>query len=132
MGKLSRKLFQLLLSTAEQEKERAFFTHFVVSTDGMLGREANFLLKQLTQRISMKWDKPLGQVTGLAVHKALICYHQAANLCLCGFRTKWSQQSYQALLYLCFINYSMHYLCIYCYRLLLKYFKHTSKAQTHK
>ena len=29
---------------------REYFTPFVVSTEGMLGREANFLLKRLAQR----------------------------------------------------------------------------------
>ena len=46
------------------EARRPSFTPFVVSTDGMLGREANFLLKRLAQSISIKWDKPLGQTTG--------------------------------------------------------------------
>ena len=62
-----------ILSSAEEKKKRKYsseaearrgsFTPFVVSTDGMLGREANFLLKRLAQRISTKWDKPLGQTT---------------------------------------------------------------------
>ena len=45
------------------EARQASFTPFVVSTDGMLGREANFLLKRLAQSISIKWEKPLGQTT---------------------------------------------------------------------
>ena len=63
-----------VFSTAKQEKKRKYngaaearqasFTPFVVSTDGMLGSEANFLLKRLAQRISMKWNKPLGPITG--------------------------------------------------------------------
>ena len=63
-----------VLSSAEEEKKRkynsaaearrAYFTPFVVSTDGMLGREANFLLKRLAQSISIQWEKPLGQTTG--------------------------------------------------------------------
>ena len=63
-----------VLSSAEEEKKqkynsaaearRASFTPFVVSTDGMLVREANFLLKRLAQSISIKWEKPLGQTTG--------------------------------------------------------------------
>lgn len=61
-----------VLPTAEQDKKRKYnggaeawrasFTPFVVSTDGMLSREAaNILLKHLAQRISMKRDKLLGQ-----------------------------------------------------------------------
>ena len=83
-----------VLSTAEQEKKRKYngaaearqasFTPFVVSTDGMLGREANFLLKRLTQRISMKWDKPLGQITGWLRTRLSFAILRATNHCLRG------------------------------------------------
>ena len=64
-----------VLSSAEEkrrkynsaaEARRTSFTPFVVSTDGMLGREVNFLLKRLAQtiNINIKWEKPLGQTTG--------------------------------------------------------------------
>ena len=62
-----------VLSSAEEEKKwkynsaaeacRASFTPFVVSTDGMLGREVNFLLKRLAQSKSINGEKPLGQTT---------------------------------------------------------------------
>ena len=72
------------------EARRASFTPFVVSTDGMLGREANFLLKTLAQSISIKWDvKPLGQTTGWLRTKLSFAILRAINLCLCGSRTKW-------------------------------------------
>ena len=48
-----------VLSLAEEEKKRKYnsaaetrrasFTPFIVPTDGMLGREANFLLKEITR-----------------------------------------------------------------------------------
>ena len=48
-------------------------THF------LLGRETNLLLESLVQRISIKWDKPLGQTTGwlrtrLSSHKSLLAW----------------------------------------------------------
>ena len=87
-----------VLSSAEEKKRkynsaaearRASFTPFVVSTDGMLGREANFLLKRLAQSISIKWDKPLGQTTGWLRAKLSFAILRATNLCLRGSRNKW-------------------------------------------
>ena len=87
------------LSSAEEEKKRKYnsaaearrasFTPFVVSTDGMLGREANFLLKRLAQSISIKWEKQLEQTTGWLRAKLSFAILRATNLCLRGSRTKW-------------------------------------------
>ena len=87
-----------VLSSAEEEKKRKYnsaaetrrasFTPFVVSTDGMLGREANFLLKRLAQSISIKWEKPLGQTTGWLHEKLSFAILRATNLCLRDSRTK--------------------------------------------
>ena len=55
-----------VLLTAEQEKKKyleavqtrsATFTPFVVSVDGVLGREANVLIKHLAEKIAFKWEK---------------------------------------------------------------------------
>ena len=64
---------------------------FVVSTDGMLGREANFILKRLAQSISIKWDKPLGHTIEGWLHSNLsFAILQAMKLlCLHGSSTKW-------------------------------------------
>ena len=48
-------------------------------THYLLGRETNLLLESLAQRISIKWDKPLGQTTGwlrtrLSSHKSLLAW----------------------------------------------------------
>ena len=56
---------EAVLSSAERDKQRkyseavevrrAFFTPFVVSVDGVLGREANYLLKRFADKLSQKW-----------------------------------------------------------------------------
>ena len=51
-------------------------------THHLLGREKYLLLESLAQRISIKWDKALGQTTGW-LH---------TNLCLRGSRTKWRSE----------------------------------------
>jgi hypothetical protein len=38
--------------------QRRHFTPFVVSTDGLLDREAKILLKKLSALLAAKWEKP--------------------------------------------------------------------------
>jgi hypothetical protein len=40
-------------------KQRKHFTPFVVSTDGLIRREAGELLKRLSLRLADKWERPL-------------------------------------------------------------------------
>ena len=37
-------------------KQRRHFTPFVVSCEGMLGREADFFLKNLAKKLAKKWE----------------------------------------------------------------------------
>ena len=46
------------------QTRRATFTPFVVSVDGVLGREANVLIKRLAEQIAFKWEKSLSEVMG--------------------------------------------------------------------
>ena len=65
---------EAVLSSAEKEKQRkyseavearwAFFTPFVVSVDGVLGCEANYLLKRFADKLSQKWKTPYSQIMG--------------------------------------------------------------------
>ena len=57
---------EAILKTAEKSKkrkhladchqQRRHFTPFVVSTDGMLGYKANFLIKRLAKELAEKWE----------------------------------------------------------------------------
>ena len=62
-----------MLCSAEQEKKRKYsaaveerrssFTPFVVSVDGVLGHDAQHLMKQrLCDQIAMKWEKSHSEV----------------------------------------------------------------------
>ena len=63
----SQRVFTAVLSSAEEEKKkkyseaaalrRASFTPLVVSVDGVLGQEVNFLVKQLAQKLVHKREK---------------------------------------------------------------------------
>ena len=61
-----------VLCSAEQEKKqkylaaveerRASFTPFVASVDGVLGHDAQHLIKRLCDQIAMKWEKSHSEV----------------------------------------------------------------------
>ena len=50
--------------TAAAESRRASFTPFVVSVDGVFGREATCFLKRVAERLSFIWNKPYSIVMG--------------------------------------------------------------------
>ena len=47
---------------AAVEERRASFTPFVVSVDGVLGHDAQHLIKRLCDQIAMKWEKSHSEV----------------------------------------------------------------------
>ncbi|KAL5471614.1 hypothetical protein EMCRGX_G029749 [Ephydatia muelleri] len=63
-----------VLCSAEQEKKRKYsaavedrrasFTPFVVSVDGVLGHDAQHLMKRLCDQIAVKWEKSHSEVMG--------------------------------------------------------------------
>ena len=82
-----------VLCSAEQEKKRkcsaaveekrASFTPFVVSVDGVLGHDAQHLMKHLCDQIAMKWEKSHSEVIGW------VRARMATNVCLRRSRVKW-------------------------------------------
>ena len=46
-------------------EQRRTFVPFVVSVDGIIGREGRSLLKQITLRLADKWKKPQSVVAGI-------------------------------------------------------------------
>ena len=85
-----------VLEKHEQEKKRKYlakclvqqraFTPFVVSCDGLIGREAEGLLRRLLELLSNKWDQPYSVTHGYVKSRigfAIVC---ATNYCLRGPR----------------------------------------------
>ena len=62
------------------------FTPFVVSSDGLLGREARSLLKQLSLRLADKWQKPYSVVAGIVRSRMSIAIIRASHQCIRGSR----------------------------------------------
>ena len=76
-------------------KQRRHFTPFVVSADGLLGREAEVLLNRLAGKISVKWGKPYSEVCGFVRARMSIAMIRATHLCLRGSRVPTSKMSYK-------------------------------------
>jgi hypothetical protein len=84
-----------VLEAHEKEKERKYlkscleqcrhFTPFVVSTDGLIGKEAKTLLKKLCSLLAEKWEKPYSVVCGYVNAQMSIAIVRATHLCLRGF-----------------------------------------------
>jgi hypothetical protein len=92
-----------VLETHEKEKKRKYlasclaqrrhFTPFVVSTDGLLGKEAKCLLKKLSILLSDKWEKPYAVVRGYVNARMSIAIVRATHICLRGSRIPTSKMS---------------------------------------
>ena len=90
----SQRVVSAILSSAEEAKKRKYseaaalrrasFTPFVVSVDGVLGREANLLIKHLAQKLVHKWEKSNSEVLGWMRARLSFAILRATNLCLRG------------------------------------------------
>ena len=92
---LSKTPFENLLKQEEEKKkkyskkcleQRRSFTPFVLSVDGMLGKEAQTLLKQLAYKYVSKWDLTYSKVRGYLNSKISISCLRAAHRCIRGSR----------------------------------------------
>ena len=75
--------------------QRRHFTPFVVSTDGLLGKEAKALLQRLSALLAAKWQKPYAEVCGYVNARMSIAIVRATHLCLRGSRVPTSQMSHR-------------------------------------
>ena len=92
-----------VLATHEREKKKKYleacldqrrhFSPFVVSTDGLLGKEAKTLLKKLSGLLAEKWEKPYSEVCGYVKARMSIAVVRATHLCLRGSRIPTSKMS---------------------------------------
>ena len=88
-----------VLCSAEGEKkrkylqachnQRATFTPLCVSVDGMLGSEAEFFVKRLSDFLAARWERPYSIVKGWVRARLSFAILWAALLCVRGSHTKW-------------------------------------------
>lgn len=76
-------------------KQRRSFVPFVVSTDGMLGYEANNLIRRIAKRLAEKWDLPYSQICGMVRARVSIATARATHLCIRGSRVPASKISHR-------------------------------------
>ena len=66
--------------------QRRDFAPFVVSTDGLVAREAKATLQRLASLLSEKWHRPYSAVCGYVQARMSIAIVRATNRCLRGAR----------------------------------------------
>ena len=64
-------------------------SHLLLSVDEFLGREANFCVKNLAQKLAHKWDKFNSEALRWIRAQLSFAILRVTNLCLRGSRTKW-------------------------------------------
>jgi hypothetical protein len=69
------------------------YVPFVVSTDGLLGREAKNLVKQIALRLTAKWEPPYSVIRGFVNARINLAILRATNLCIRGSRVPASKMS---------------------------------------
>ncbi len=85
--------FRKLLSLPVKHAGLAIPNPFVVSTDGMLGREATFFIRRLSLILAEKWHQPYSVVCGFIKACLSIAIARATHLCLRGSRIPTGQIS---------------------------------------
>jgi hypothetical protein len=92
-----------VLGTQEKEKKRKYlenclqqrrhFTPFVVSVDGLLGKEATTFSKRLAAKLASKWQRTYSEVCGYVNARLSIAIVRATHLCLRGSRVPTDKMS---------------------------------------
>ena len=65
----------------------------MVSTDGMLGPEAQQVLRKIAQRLARNWHRPDSVVCGLVHTRVSIAIARATHMCIRGSRVPANQIS---------------------------------------
>ena len=67
-------------------EQRRHFTPFVVSCEGLLGKETDAFLKRLLMKLAEKWYRPYSQTVNFVKIRLAISLVRAKNRCLRGSR----------------------------------------------
>ena len=61
----------------------------MLSVDGVMAREARFVVQRFADRLSTKWGKSYGEVLGWVRSRLSFAISRATNRCVRGSRVKW-------------------------------------------
>ena len=76
-------------------EQRRHFTPFVVSCEGLLGKEADVFLKRLAMKLAEKWHRPYSQTVSFVKTRFAISLVRAKNRCLRGSGISTGRISYR-------------------------------------
>ena len=85
-----------ILKSAETEKKKKYldscleqrrhFTPFVVSCEGLMGKEADTFISRLAKKLSLKWSRPYSRTVSFVRTRFAISLVRAKNRCIRGSR----------------------------------------------
>ena len=75
--------------TQAAQARHASFSPFVLTVDGLMAREARFVVQWITRTLSTKWSKSYGVVMGWVQTRMSFAILRATNLCVRGSKVKW-------------------------------------------
>ena len=94
-----------VLQSHEKEKKRKYlrpcqhqrraFTPFVVSVDGLIGMGAKNVMKALSRRLALKWQKPYSLLMNIVKIRISIARVRASHRCIRGSRVPVRKMSRQ-------------------------------------
>ena len=61
----------------------------MISVDGLMAREARFVLQRFADKLSLNWRKPYSEVMGWIQTRLSFAILRATNRCVRGSRLKW-------------------------------------------
>ena len=67
-------------------EQRRHFTPFVVSCEGLMGREADVFLCRMAKKLAQKWDRPYSRTVSFIRTRFAIALLRAKNRCIRGSR----------------------------------------------
>eukprot|EP00957_Ditylum_brightwellii_P002398 183970-Ditylum_brightwellii.AAC.1 len=88
---ISKQLEKVLLVQEKEKKAKYLqaclkqshhFSPFIVSVDGMLGKEADMVLKQLSQKLAAKWECPILHASNYIKTAISLSTMRVTNHCL--------------------------------------------------
>lgn len=73
--------------------QRRDFSPFVISTEGLLGKEARAILKRIASQLSIRWDRPYSVIMNFVKTRLAFAITKASHLCIRGSRVPVSRVS---------------------------------------
>ena len=74
------------------EELRGSFTPIITTCDGIFDYHGECYLKRMSERLSLKWDRPYSVIMGWLRCRMQMCILRSVSLCIRGSRKRWNNQ----------------------------------------